>query len=201
MANRTREHMAEAVRAQMPGKRWAHTMGVVAESVRLAERYGADPIRADLAALLHDYCKYWEPDRLRAAVLEPGMPTDLLEYDIQLLHAPAAAHVVAREFGIRDDDVLNAIRYHTSGRVGMSKLEKIVCLADYIEPGRDFPGVDRIRELAERSLEQALVAGFDSTVQYLLAKRQKIYPLTIMARNGLIEEIRNQPNNQGGISH
>jgi predicted HD superfamily hydrolase involved in NAD metabolism len=84
--------------------------------------------------------------------------------------------------------VLDAVRYHTSGREGMSLLEKIICLADYIEPGRQFPGVDEIRELAGHSLELALVAGFDSTIRYLMEQRKPIYPLTVLARNSLLRE-------------
>jgi predicted HD superfamily hydrolase involved in NAD metabolism len=185
-----RERLVEATRSQMPGKRWEHTLGVIETSVRLAERYGADTGKADLAALLHDYCKYWPAEKLRAIVLERSMPSDLLEYDIQLLHAPVAAQIVQEEFGIDDMEVLDAIRYHTSGRPGMTLLDKIVCLADYMEPNRDFPGVDQIRLLAERSLEEALIAGFDSTIQFLLTKRQKIYPMTVHSRNALIHELR-----------
>ena len=93
------------------------------------------------------------------------------------------------QFGIHDEEILDAIRYHTSGRDQMTLMDKIVCLADYMEPGRDFPGVDLIRELAERSLEKALVAGFDSTISFLLAKGKRIYPLTILTRNDLITQI------------
>jgi predicted HD superfamily hydrolase involved in NAD metabolism len=187
-----REKLVLATQSQMPGKRWEHTLGVIETSVRLADRYGADRAKADLAALLHDYCKYWPAEKLRAIVIEQSMPTELLEYDIQLLHAPVAAHVVKEEFGIADEEVLDAIRYHTSGRPAMTLLDKIVCLADYIEPNRDFPGVDQIRALSERSLEEALLAGFDSTIQFLLTKRQKIYPMTMFSRNALINELRSR---------
>ena len=74
----------------------------------------------------------------------------------------------------------------------MTLLDKIVCLADYMEPGRDFPGVERIRELAEKDLERALLAGFDSTISYLLQKEKRIYPLTLEARNDLILQIANK---------
>jgi len=72
----------------------------------------------------------------------------------------------------------------------MSLLDKIVCLADYIEPGRDFPGVHNIRELAQHSLEKALIAGFDSTIRFLLDQGKRVYPLTMLARNGLIQELQ-----------
>lgn len=88
--------------------------------------------------------------------------------------------------------MLDAIRYHTSGRGQMTLLDKVVCLADYMEPGRDFPGVHNIREIAEYSLEKALLAGFDGTIRFLLDKGKRIYPLTLAARNGLIVELEQQ---------
>jgi predicted HD superfamily hydrolase involved in NAD metabolism len=190
MLSLTREQLEEAVRSQMPGKRWEHTLGVMASSLQLAERFGADPGKAELAALLHDYCKYWPVERLRDAVERgQGMQPELLDYDVQLLHAPVAAYVVKDEFGIDDEEILDAIRYHTSGRPGMTLLEKIVCLADYIEPNRNFPGVDTIRAMAEASLEEALIASFDSTLTFLISKRERIYPLTIETRNWLIKQL------------
>ena len=94
-----------------------------------------------------------------------------------------------RHYGVDDPEIINAIRWHTSGRVGMSLLDKVVCLADYIEPGRDFPGVDHIREQAERSLEEGLIAGFDSTISLLISQRRVIYPLTMLSRNDLISHL------------
>jgi predicted HD superfamily hydrolase involved in NAD metabolism len=187
-----REQLAEAVKMQMPSRRWEHTLGVVSSAVELSRKYGADPAKADLAALLHDYCKYWPIEKQRQTYLEEGLPEDVLDYDPQLLHGPLAAVIARKQFGIDDEEVLGAIRYHTSGRAGMTLLEKIVCLADYIEPGRDFPGVHNIREIAEHSLEKALIAGFDSTIRFLLEKGKKVYPDTIMARNSLIAELERQ---------
>lgn len=184
-----REALMAEVRAQMPAKRWTHTLGVMESATALAKRYGADEKKADLAALLHDYCKYWPIDKQSDVLEESGELADFLHYDKALLHAPAAAVVVRRKFGIDDAEVLDAIRYHTSGRVGMTLLDKIVCLADYIEPGRDFPEVEELRLLAETSLEKALVAGFDSTIRYLLSRGLKVYPLTLDARNGLLDEL------------
>jgi predicted HD superfamily hydrolase involved in NAD metabolism len=184
-----REQMMEAVQQQMPAKRWVHVQGVMSSSVKLAQQYGADNEKAELAALLHDYCKYWPVDRQAQVLVEYNMAGDLLDNDKQLWHGPAAACYVRKEFGIEDEEVLDAIRYHTSGREGMTLMDKIVCLADYIEPGRDFPEVDKIRKKAENSLEKALIAGFDSTILFLISKKQRIYPLTLLARNALIEEL------------
>lgn len=186
--NRSREQLMEAVKAQMPEKRWRHTEGVMQSAVELANRYGADPVKADLAALLHDVVKYWPTDRMERIIREQGMPELLLHHDKSLWHAPVGAYIAEHEYGVTDPEILDAIRYHTSGREGMSLMDKIICLADYIEPGRDFPGVDRIRKLAESSLEEALIAGFDSTISFLLEKNKIIFPTTILARNSLIEE-------------
>jgi len=187
-----REALMEAVRAQMPEKRWNHTLGVMETAVVLANRFGADPAKADLASILHDVAKYWPVDRMAMLMRENGLDAELLQEDKELWHAPVGAFVAEREYGVEDADVLNAIRYHTSGRVGMSKLEKVVCLADYMEPGRSFPGVDKIRELAEHSLERALLAGFDSTVAFLLEKGKRILPLTVLARNDLITRMNKE---------
>ncbi len=184
-----REQLMDAVKAQMPEKRWIHTLGVMETAVQLANRYGGDPLKADLAAILHDYCKFWPVEKQAGIIRDHGLPQDLLEYDKELWHAHAGAFVARKEWGIDDEEVLDAIRYHTSGRPGMTLLDKVVCLADYIEPGRDFPGVHKIREIAEHSLEKALVAGFDSTIGFLLGKGKKIYPLTILTRNDLLNEI------------
>lgn len=188
--NRSREQLMEAVKAQMPEKRWRHTEGVMKSAVELANRYGADPVKADLAALLHDVVKYWPTERMEQIIREQKMPEILLHHDKSLWHAPVGAYIAEKEYGVTDAEILDAIRYHTSGREGMSLMDKVICLADYMEPGRDFPGVDRIRKLAESSLEEALVAGFDSTISFLLEKRKVIFPTTILARNSLIEELQ-----------
>jgi predicted HD superfamily hydrolase involved in NAD metabolism len=190
-----RNAIMERVRTQMPERRWAHTAGVMETAVRLAERYGADPAKAELAAILHDVAKYWKIEDQKRALIESGEAGDLLEYDPQLWHAHVGAHVARRDYGIEDPEVLDAIRWHTSGRVGMTLLDKVVCLADYMEPGRDFPGVDRIREEAGRSLDRALVLGFDSTISFLLANGRLIYPLTVMARNDLIRLLDKEADN------
>lgn len=186
----TRDELIAAVSSGMPAKRWKHTEGVMETSVLLCERFGADPQKGDLAALLHDLAKYWPIEEQVAVVRDNNLNTDLLQHDKQLLHAEVAAFVSRRDYGVEDPEVLDAIRYHTSGRVGMTLLDKIVCLADYIEPGRDFPGVDKIRELAEDSLDEALIAGFDSTISFLIEKRKVIFPLTMLARNDLIQGLK-----------
>ncbi|WP_019536061.1 bis(5'-nucleosyl)-tetraphosphatase (symmetrical) YqeK [Paenibacillus ginsengihumi] len=185
-----REDIIESVRSQMPERRWQHTLGVMETAIQLANRYGADPDKAELAAILHDVCKYWPVEEQARIIREHGLPAELLDYDKELWHAHAGAFVAKDRYGVADEEVLDAIRYHTSGRERMTLLEKVVCLADYIEPGRDFPNVNNIREIAEHSLEKALIAGFSGTIAFLLEKGKKIYPLTMQARNSLIDEVK-----------
>lgn len=191
-----REKLMEAVRPQMPEKRWKHTLGVMETSIQLAQQYGADPVAAEQAAILHDVAKYWSVGAMEEAIREEGLHTEVLQYDKELWHAHAGAYVACRDYGIENHEIQDAIRYHTSGRVGMTLLEKVVWLADLIEPGRRFPGVEEIRLLAERDLSGALVAGFDTTLRFLLEQRKTIYPLTVLARNALLAEHKQQL--QGG---
>ncbi|RUT36472.1 HD domain-containing protein [Paenibacillus zeisoli] len=186
----SRDELIKAVSGQMPEKRWKHTEGVMKSAVELAKRYGADPQKADLAALMHDVAKFWPIDQQEQVIRENHLNQDLLGNDKQLWHAEVGAFVAKRDYGIEDEEILDAIRYHTSGRIGMTMLDKVICLADYIEPGRDFPGVNNIRKLANHSLEEGLIAGLDSTIHFLLEKRKVIYPLTVLSRNDLIRQIK-----------
>lgn len=181
-----RTELMSVVESQMPQHRWEHTLGVVETAINLSIRFGANKEQAELAAIIHDYAKYWPSEALRQVIEREQPASDLLAYDEQLWHAPVGAIMAKQELGIEDETVLNAVRYHTSGRPNMSLLEKIICVADYIEPGRSFPGVDDIRKLAKHDIDAALIVCFDSTIRFLLQKGKKIYPLTIAARNDLL---------------
>ncbi|MDR6225114.1 bis(5'-nucleosyl)-tetraphosphatase (symmetrical) YqeK [Desmospora profundinema] len=183
----------EAVRAQMPRTRWEHTLRVVDTAKVLAERFGADVEKAETAALLHDYCKFWPVGKMRRMIWDKGLPRDLLEHNTELWHAFVGAEAVREELGVGDDEILNAIRYHTSGRPHMSLLEQVIFVADVIEPGRRYPGVDEIRKLAETDLERALLQSLDNTLRFLIDRCQKVYPLTLAARNDLVDRVH-RPN-------
>lgn len=186
----SRDELIAKVSGQMPEKRWKHTLGVMESAVKLAKKYGADPVKADVAAILHDVAKYWPVGQMRAVIKESSEGNKaLLQHDKHLWHAEAGFIAARTDYGVEDVDVLNAIRWHTSGRERMSLLDKVVCLADYIEPSRAFPSVDKIRELAQHSMEEALVAGFDSTICLLLEQRKVIYPLTVLSRNDLMKRL------------
>ena len=182
-----REELLRKVKQQMNDHRFQHTLGVASTAVKLAKKYGADPDQAELAGILHDYCKYWDKERMRSIIEEnEQISSDLLRYDKELWHAPVGAIVVKKELGIADPIVLDAIAYHTSGRSGMGLLEKILWLADYIEPGRHFPGVEEVRELAENNLDGALIKAVGNTILFLVKQKKRIYPLTLETYNDLI---------------
>ncbi|WP_243290627.1 bis(5'-nucleosyl)-tetraphosphatase (symmetrical) YqeK [Bacillus sp. FJAT-47783] len=181
-----REKALQIVESQLTEHRYVHTVGVMESAIFLAEQYGGDLKKAELAAIFHDYAKFRPKDEMKRIIIEQNMQKDLLDHHAELWHAPVGAYLVQTEVGIQDEEVLNAIKYHTSGRKRMTLLEKIVYLADYIEPGRHFPGVEEVRELAQKDLDQALVKAMQNTIQFLMKKNQPIYPDTFHAYNDLV---------------
>ncbi|PTX64810.1 putative HD superfamily hydrolase involved in NAD metabolism [Melghirimyces profundicolus] len=185
-----RKDLAEAVRQELPKTRWEHTLRVVDTALELADRFGADREKVDLAALLHDFCKFWPEKRMEKVIRDRDLPRDLLEHNVELWHAFVGAEAVRDRFGIEDGEILDAIRYHTSGRPHMSLLDKIILLADYIEPGRKFPGVEEVRQLAREDLDKAVLKSLDNTLVFLIHRGQKVYPLTLAARNDMVDRVR-----------
>lgn len=177
--------LLQATKKQLKPERWDHTLRVVDTAVELAKQYGADPHKAMIASILHDYCKFWSKEQLTEWILRYQLPSDLLDYHKEIWHAPVGAEVARIEFGIEDEDILQSIRSHTVGRPGMSLLEKVVFLADYIEPGRKFPGVDEVRQLAKLHLDQAVLKAMNNTINFLQSQKQDVYPLAIEARDEL----------------
>ncbi|MGD9676754.1 MAG: bis(5'-nucleosyl)-tetraphosphatase (symmetrical) YqeK [Vulcanibacillus sp.] len=180
----------DELKKQVSNSRYLHSLGVANCAKILAVRFGADPEKTEIAGILHDYCKDLDKEELIRIIEETDeLPNDLLEYNDEIWHGPVASVIIKEKFNITDEEIINSIRHHTSGRRNMSLIEKIVCLADYIEPNRKFEGVDKIRILAEKDLEKALLATLDGTIRFLLEKKMKIYYLTFEARNCLIDEI------------
>ena len=181
-----RETALKIVKSQLTDHRYQHTLGVMETAIELANRYGADPNKAELAAIFHDYAKFRPKDEMKGIIIDQGI--DLLQFNSELWHAPVGAYLVNVEAGITDEEILNAIRYHTSGRSEMTILDKIIYLADYIEPGRHFPGVEEVRELAKENLTVALIQAMKNTIVFLLKKNQSVFPDTFVTYNNLISE-------------
>ena len=171
--------------SMMRQKRVPHVMGVEEEAVRLAEFWGADPTLARRAAILHDCTKYLELQEQLALCREYGVELDPLEQQaVKLLHSKTGACIARAVFG-EPDEVYEAIYWHTTAKADMSLLEKIIYLADYIEPNRDFEGVERLRRLAYQDLDKALLLGVETTIQEMQERRLPIHQKTIEARTWL----------------
>lgn len=182
----TYEEAHSLIEKTLPEKRYIHTLGVVETAERLARLYGADVEAARLAAMLHDYAKYMDVDVMRQVVMEENLDSSLLAFDDELLHAPVGAVLLKRAYDL-DPAVISAIKNHTTGEPGMALLDQILFVADAIEPNRSYPGVDVLRDLADRSLEAAVVATLRQTIDYLLKKSVRIFPLTIETYNHFVK--------------
>lgn len=168
-------------------KRKKHVYGVAETAGKLAEQYGCDPKKAESAALFHDMFRSTPVEVLNMYVRQLGLDKVYLD-NANLAHGPVAAVIMERDYGISDPDLLNAVRYHTTGRAGMSLLEKVVYLADAIEPGRVYPGIDEIRELAQKSLDQACLRSMERSIAYIQERGLFLHPDTVSARNDLIKK-------------
>ena len=168
-------------------KREAHVLGVEEEAVKLAKFWGADPELARHAAILHDCTKYWSLEEHLALCEKYGVPLDSLERQaVKLLHAKTGACMARYVFG-EPDEVYEAIFWHTTGKADMTLLDKILYMADYIEPNRDFEGVERLRKLAYSDLDQAMLLGVDSTIQEMEERGYLIHTNTQKARQWLLD--------------
>lgn len=161
-------------------KRFEHTLGVEFTSAALAMRYGASVKDAQTAGLLHD-CAKCLTDKERVFICKKNnLPmTELEKANPFLLHAKVGAFLAREQYGVTDQDILNAILNHTTGRPGMSLLEKIVFVADYMEPGRNHaPNLDEIREMAFVDLERTMLKILGDTLKYLDGGNGDIDPMT-----------------------
>ena len=149
--------------------------------------HGYDLKNAQVAGLLHDSAKCIPNKKKLKICAEHHIPLSDFEKEHPfLLHAKLGAYVAEVKYGIKDKEILSSITYHTTGRQDMSLLEKIIFLADYIEPSRDFPGVDTIRKLAEKDLNQAVLSAYNSTIKHLIDQDAYIYDLTFLGRNDMV---------------
>ena len=166
-------------------KRIPHVLGTEQEAIRLAERYGADVEKARVAALLHDCTKRLDMEEQLALCRQYGIQLDALEQQaLKLLHAKTGAAIARDVFGV-DDEIYRAIWWHTTGHAGMTLLEKIMYLADYIEPSRDFPGVDKLRAVCYKDLDEGLLMGLEMTIEEMTSMGNPVHHATIEARDAL----------------
>ena len=163
------------LKEKLPKKRYEHTLGVAYTAASLAMCYGEDILKAELAGILHDVAKAKKSSELKddmKGYIDPYTDGDyvalIADKAPQILHAIYAPYLAKKDYKIEDKDILSAIRWHTTGKKDMTMLEKIVFVADYIEPNRKkLPDIDRIRTLSFHDISEAVKVTAKSTIEYL----------------------------------
>ncbi|MCY1568406.1 bis(5'-nucleosyl)-tetraphosphatase (symmetrical) YqeK [Staphylococcus pettenkoferi] len=175
----------ELIKEKLPDKRYQHSLRVADTAVKLARLYEGDVDKAEMAGILHDYCKYDELGYMYQIVRQHDLDPNLLSFGGEILHGPVCAALMKSEYDITDDEILTAIAYHTTGRAQMTKTEKIVFIADYIEPERQIPGVEEIRDMAynQGSLDHTIYEISKRTVLYLISNDITVFNTTIECLN------------------
>ncbi len=193
MINLNEHEILAILERRLSEHRFRHSVAVAQAARELANIFDQEEDLAYKTGLLHDYAKGIAAPQLIALASDNGLIEDEIEKEVpDLLHAPVGAYLLKHELGIDDPAVLEAVRVHTMGSLHMSKLDKIIFLADMIEPGRDYPGQNRLDCLARRDLDQAMLYGLDATIRYCLDQARILHPRTITVRNHFLG-IRKKP--------
>lgn len=178
------EKFAGILEAKLSERRFYHSRMVSKEAVKLAKKYGGDEEKAEFAGLVHDIEKDTPGPLQLQKIANYSIILDNVEQSApKLWHAIAGAATLRNEYGVTDADVLNAVRYHTTARAGMSLLEKTIYLADFISEDREYEGVDGLRTAVYESLEGGMQTALDFSVAELLEKKAPIHLDTVRARN------------------
>ncbi|EHJ51995.1 bis(5'-nucleosyl)-tetraphosphatase (symmetrical) YqeK [Streptococcus macacae] len=186
----TREQLLEKIKEKVSQKRLRHMIGVEKASIYLAEINHYDTEKAGLAGLLHDYAKKLPDQAFLELIDKYGLDPQLKKWGNNIWHGMVGIYKIQEDLGLQDQEILHAIEIHTVGSHQMSTLDKIVYVADYIECNRDFPGVDKARAIAEKSLDRAVAYETARTVAFLASKGLKIYPQTLETYNAYVDFLR-----------
>ena len=175
----------EKLQSALSIDRYIHTLGVAEEAQKLAAVYGDAELvkKAEYAGLLHDCAKDY-PDDIKKRFCKKYHVTvdDVMKKQLGLIHPFLGAEVAKREYGVEDEDIIGAIRWHTTGKPEMTVLEKIVFIADYIEPNRKpFDGLEKARKLAYEDLDKAMAYILESTIEYVKERNRALHPYSVEA--------------------
>ena len=182
------DEMRKGILSRLHGYRYEHTLGCERAARLLAERFGGDVEKAGFAAILHDITKHLSPqEQLNLCAKYGIIPCTVEKSEPKMLHGKTAAAIARAEYHM-PEDICDAIACHTTGKNHMTLLDKILYLADYIEETRDFPGVDKARELAQIDIDSALLYCYDQTLTELVARGKLIHSDTIAAYNDMIRQ-------------
>lgn len=196
------DEMRELLQANIPAKRYKHSLNVYETAVELAALHGLPSEKIAVAALLHDCGREVSARQSVALAQSLGIEMDEIEEKQPiLLHAKLGVYNARAKYGVTDEEILAGIRWHTTGGSGMSKLAQVVYLADMIEPKRDFPGISPLRAIARRDLAQAMQMAFGGTLRYLLSQGLLIHPDCIAAYNEITLALKARDEQPGEQEH
>lgn len=178
----------KTLKDRLNSERYEHCINVSKKAVYLAQTYDEDNNKAEIAGLLHDITKQTSEEEQLQLISDAGMELSQMEKENKKLwHAVSGTAYLKTKLNIRDEDILNAVKYHTTGRAGMSKLEKIIFLADLISDERNFDGVEKIRAIAKESLDKAVCVASIYSIDFLIKKKVPIAVNTIDAYNDTVK--------------
>ena len=177
------DELKKRVHSKLSDHRYEHCVRTSQRAVELAKLNNYDTDKAAIAGLVHDYAKERSDKDFIAMIKQEKLDPDLLNYGNAIWHGVVGAYFIKYELGIYDEDILNSIRRHTTAAPRMTTLDKIVFMADYTEPARDFPGVDDARAMTDKNLDDGVAYQLEHTLEFLLKKKSKIYPKTIDSYN------------------
>lgn len=185
----TEEQIDAYLRQNLKEDRYKHVISVKDTAIKLAQKYGADIYKAKIAALCHDCAKNMSDNELLSIIKDHNISLDWISLkNLQITHGLVATIIMKEKMEIEDIDVLNAVEYHTTGRNNMSILEKVIYLADIIEPLRNFKQVENLRKLALIDIDKAMIESLNSTIQYVVSKGELLHINTVIARNCLVND-------------
>ena len=184
--------MIEKLKDYLPEKRWTHSLNVAKAAVQLADLVGCDSQKAEIAGILHDAAKYVKLEDVGSYCEKYNIHLDDMEKkSTALSHSVLGSYIARYEFGIEDENILSAIRYHTTAKPDMNILEKIIYVADVIEVGRDYPGVDDLREVAfSGDLDRAVLMALENAILSVIRKKAPLHLRTIEARNYYLAQVK-----------
>ena len=186
--------ICEYIEKNFSEKRKIHTEGVRQTAMKLAEKFGEGNLelveKAELAALYHDMYRGVPVDVLNYYVKHLDLDEKRYKDNANLAHGKIAAIVIQRDFDEKDQDIINAVSYHTTGRPEMSLLEKIIYIADAVEPNRSYPGVQNLRQILEEDLDRAVLQSLTNTINYVRSEKKFLDEDTVLAQEYFEKKIK-----------
>lgn len=184
----TTDEMKAILKSRLKPGRYRHSLGVADTAAFLARRFGADEEKAYIAGLLHDCAREYSNDAMKEEAVRRNIPIGAVEDAMPLLlHAYIGACRIAECYGVEDEEIAQAVWRHTVGGAGMTDLDKIIYFADMIEPNRDYPEVEELRQFArEKSLDEMLLKGLSESIIFVIQKGSLVHHDTVRARNEIL---------------